>query len=74
MKNMEYNMRFAKELRRILAERDITQKDLADYIGVTAPTVSRYVAGLRIPSGRTMVKISEYLGLPWNYFHKLKED
>ena len=68
MKDMKYNMKFAKELRRILAERNITQKDLADYIGVTAPTVSRYVAGLRTPSRYRASKIAEYLGLPGDYF------
>ena len=74
MKNMEYNMKFAKELRKILAVRDIKQKDLADVIGVAAPTVSRYVAGLRTPSGYTASKIAEYLDLPSDYFFKLKED
>lgn len=74
MKNMEYNMKFAKELRRILAERNITQKELAEAIGIAAGTVSRYAAGLRTPSGYTASKITEYLGLPWDYFFKLKEN
>lgn len=74
MKNMEYNMKLAKELRRLLAVHDIKQKDLAEAIGVAAGTVSRYVAGLRTPSGHTAIKIAEYLGLPWDYFFKLKEN
>ena len=49
MKDMKYNMTFAKELRRILAERGVTQKDLSKAVGVAAPTVSRYAAGLTTP-------------------------
>ena len=74
MKRMEYNEKFAKELRKLLAERDIKQKDLAEAIGVAAPTVNRYVAGFRTPSRHRACKIAEFLGLHLDYFFNLKED
>ncbi len=48
-----------KKIVELLEENNMTQKDLAKKIGVTAVTISRYVTGERMPQSDIIVKIAE---------------
>lgn len=45
-----------------LEVRGISQRELAERIGITEVSISRYVAGQRAPSSLTLCKISKVLG------------
>lgn len=61
MSEIEILKRFSKNLREMLKENDMKQEELANEIGVSQQTVSRYVNEQSMPSILTMVKISEVL-------------
>ncbi|WXW93171.1 helix-turn-helix DNA binding domain [Arthrobacter phage BrayBeast] len=46
-----------------LAERDMTQKDLAEAIGVGRPALNRYMKGHQSMPMPTLFKVAEALGL-----------
>ena len=45
-------------------ELGLTQKQLADQLGVNPSTVSNYEIGIRRPHGKIAIKLSEILGIP----------
>lgn len=45
-----------------LVKRLMTQRELAEKIGTTEVSVSRYVTGQRVPSGPLLFKIARALG------------
>lgn len=49
------------QVARLRRERQITQAQLAELIGVTTETISRLERGLTIPSLRTLARISQAL-------------
>lgn len=53
---------FAVRLRTRMAQRGLTQADVARGIGATAATVSRYCHGLRKPSFANLKKLARFLG------------
>lgn len=52
---------FSKNLRKIMKEEKMTQKKLANEIGVDQSIISRYITGQSIPSFFTIIKIAEAL-------------
>ena len=64
--------RLAKELsnrlRILMSRRHMTQDDLADLLGVSRKTISRYVNGDTIPDFITMQEISTILKYPLDEF------
>ena len=54
---------FSDNLRDILIEEGITQRDLADEMGVSEAAVSRYVKGERIPDLKSLINMSFVLGM-----------
>lgn len=52
---------FAKRFREELARNGIKQKELAQRIGITEASISRYTNGFRTPRSTTMIKIAEAL-------------
>lgn len=54
---------FGERLSRLLAERSMTQLDLASRVGVTRAAMSRYVAGEREPRFVTLSRIASELGV-----------
>lgn len=52
---------FPKRLAALLAERNLTQLELAARVGVTRAAMSRYVSGEREPRFVTLVRIAEEL-------------
>lgn len=51
---------FGVWLKTALAEKGIQQKELADVIGVTETSISRYIHGERIPLGKKTQKIMDF--------------
>lgn len=48
-------------------EKDIKQKELAELIGVTEATMSRYVNDKRVPKGESAAKMAAILGVTTEY-------
>jgi transcriptional regulator with XRE-family HTH domain len=51
------------ELRKARTASGLTQQQVADKLGVTRPTVTRYEDGTRFPDPETVAQICEFLGL-----------
>ncbi len=60
--------KLGKKIKLARVELDLTQIDLARGIGVTQNNVSRYEAGISLPSLETLVKIAKALKKPTSYF------
>ena len=54
---------FANSLKSLLDKRGMTQRALAEKLGTTEVTVSRYTSGNRTPNVETTVAIAEVLGV-----------
>ena len=52
-----------ENLHRIIKERNITQKELAQSSGLTESAISRYLKGDRIPRGVSLIRIAESLNV-----------
>jgi transcriptional regulator with XRE-family HTH domain len=55
--------RFGKRLRQLRRERDLTQEQLAEAIGVSVEAISNFERGVHAPSFETMEKLVEALGV-----------
>lgn len=59
-----YNkLTFAKQLKKLIDKRGLTQRALADRINTTETTVSRYVSGDRTPNIETAVQLASVLNV-----------
>lgn len=58
-------------LKEILKKKKISQKDLADKIGLTESAVSRFISEDRIPTGTNMLKIANVLNVKVEDLYKL---
>lgn len=59
-------LKFAENLRLALAENEMTQQDLADQIGTTQQTVSRWLKGINEPDLATLLQICLHLSISPN--------
>lgn len=48
-------------------ERELTQKELANIIGIDPSTIANYEVGSRSPDYFTLVKIADYFGVSTDY-------
>lgn len=62
MSELEWLKRFGDALTDIMEYRNTCQEELADILGVSQATVSRYVNGLQMPSVATIITIANELG------------
>lgn len=53
--------------------RKLTQREAAETLGLTEPTLSRYETGIRTPSLAQAAKLSEKTGIPIDRFVKQSE-
>lgn len=53
---------FGERLRNARMERDMTQKELAELIGISPNLLSKYENGKLIPSGDALIRLSTVLG------------
>lgn len=56
-------MEFKDNLKEILKERGISQRQLSEMTGITETAISRYSNGERVPNITNALKISESLGV-----------
>ena len=61
MTEHEINRIVSENLNRLLEERNITQQELAEYIGVTQASVSNWCKGIKMPRMDKIDKICQYL-------------
>lgn len=56
-------MSFAENVKRLREEKRITQKELAERVGITQPTVAQYEMGIKVPTIVIGARIAEQLGV-----------
>lgn len=54
---------FSRNLRKYIADSGKTQKELADIIGVSAPTFNEWVSGKKFPRIDKIQKLADYFGI-----------
>ena len=54
---------FSQNLRKYMAESGKTQRDLAEIIGVNAPTFNEWVSGKKFPRIDKIQKLADYFGI-----------
>ena len=54
---------FARNLQKYIAESGRTQKDIAETIGVSAPTLNEWVSGKKFPRIDKIQKLADYFGI-----------
>lgn len=57
MTEIEWMKEFGNNLRYILRDYNMTQKELADEIGLSETAVSYYIRGQRMPTIKTLINI-----------------
>jgi transcriptional regulator with XRE-family HTH domain len=70
----ELRNKFGKRLRKIRRDRDMTQEQLAEAVGVTMEFISRMERGHHGPSFDTLQKIAEVLEVEVNEFFQFPND
>lgn len=63
-------MTFAKKLKYILSEKDISQAELSRLTGIGKSSICQYLSGKNIPSDKRQKEIALAIGLPEDYFSK----
>lgn len=58
---------FYEKLKELRKSKNVLQKDLATYLGVTDVTYSRYEKGVRQPDFDTLTKLAEYFNVTTDY-------
>ncbi|MDR0248730.1 MAG: helix-turn-helix domain-containing protein [Oscillospiraceae bacterium] len=66
-KKKEVDKTFARQLKKIMDERGMTQKWLSDRAGVNAPTVSRYLGGKNLPEVHIIMALAKALNVTVDY-------
>lgn len=65
---------FGNRLRELRVEFGLTQKQLADALGLAFSTISMYERGIREPDFVTMEAIADYFNVSMDYLHGLSND
>ncbi len=68
------NLQIAETIRRLRRERDITQKDLADALGTTPQSVSRWENGYVYPDMEMIPRIALYFGVSTDILFGMNEE
>lgn len=58
---------FSKILRELRIDNDLSQKDLANILGISPSTVAMYEQGRRTPDNEMLTKIADYFKVPVDY-------
>lgn len=66
--NKMQKSKFNEVLKCLLKNKGITQKEFAKMLGVSEPTVSRFINGSRVPRASTATRIFELLDEPVGVF------
>lgn len=62
-------MKFGDTIKNLRNERNYTQQELADLVELSRSSLSQIENNIKVPSKKTMAKISKVLGVPEIYFH-----
>ena len=62
-KDLEMIKRFSRNLERIRKEKHITQKMIADALGINPQAVSKWSQGDSMPTGENLTKVAEYFSV-----------
>ncbi len=65
MKNQNF---LGEQLKKIMFEKKLTQKEVADKIGVEQTVISRWARGAAEPTLASVKKLAEVFGVGLNYF------
>lgn len=60
-------MSFSKNLRRLIDENELTQKELAKYLNIAPSTLGSYVQGVREPDFSTLKSLADYFKVSTDY-------
>lgn len=56
-----------ERLKKVRKERGVSQKDVANYLGISISAYSNYEQGIRKPDLETLVKICDYFDITSDY-------
>lgn len=57
MSEVEWLQNFSENLKEMLKDTNMTQKELAEATGLSESTISSYVRGIKIPTARAIINI-----------------
>jgi len=60
-------VQFASIIKKLREEKKLSQKDIADHLGVTRQAVNSYECGRREPDYEVLVKLADYFGVTVDY-------
>jgi transcriptional regulator with XRE-family HTH domain len=60
-------MNFNEKLKELRIQNDLKLQDIADYLGVSKPTVSRFETGEREPSFENLIKLADFYKVSTDY-------
>ena len=63
MSEQDFNKIFARNLNKLLSERDVSQVELAKIVGVSGPAVNTWCRGLKTPRMDKVDAICEYFNI-----------
>lgn len=58
---------FVKRLKELKDQKQVTQSEIAEAIGVAQPQISAYLKGVDKPSSETLMKLAKYFGVSPEY-------
>lgn len=64
---------FTERVKELIKVNNLTQRDLANDIGVTESTMCKYLAGTRVPGGETLSNLATALKTTTDYLLGLEE-
>lgn len=67
-------MTIGERINALCDKNDIKQKELAELIGVTEATMSRYINDKRVPKGESAAKMATILGVTTEYLLGISDD
>ena len=67
MTNIEQQV-MSRRLKAALKFRSMTQRDLAEKVGITESAISRYITGTRLPKMHIAFKICDALGVSLDWY------
>lgn len=66
-KDCDCSKSFAEILTNLMKERETTQKELAEHIGITRQAISQYTKGITQPTADIIVKIAKFFNVSTDY-------
>lgn len=68
MEKNNHNNIFDRRLRGLLSVSGVERGELARHLGVSVPTVNRWLNGISTPNAYQLREIAHYFGMPYDWF------